>query len=230
MEDWQLDEEYASPSGTIRWARVGQGEPVVLLHGTPFSSYIWRDIVAQLSDRFCFHVWDMAGYGQSDMFEGQDVSLAAQQEVFTGLMREWGLREPAVIAHDFGGAVALRSAVFDGVRYGRLALLDVVALRPWGTGFFRLAREHPEAFASLPAHLHEALVRAHIATASNKGLSEKVADALVRPWLGAGRQLASARSCRTAEGTHSRCPAGLSRQQWSFGSGGRADAVARAPR
>ncbi|MFI0264606.1 alpha/beta fold hydrolase [Streptomyces sp. NPDC017056] len=190
MADWLLDEEYASPSGVVRWACVGQGPPVVFLHGTPFSSYIWRHVTAALSDRYCCYVWDMAGYGASQKSEGQDVSLAAQQEVFTGLMRKWGLHEPAVVAHDFGGAVALRSAVFDGMRYGRLALLDTVALRPWGTGFFRLAREHPEAFASLPGHLHEALVRAHIATASHKGLGKEAADALVLPWLGEAGQRA----------------------------------------
>ena len=36
----------------------------------------------------------------------------------------------------------------------RLILVDPVALAPWGSPFFRLVREHPQAFAGLPTNLH----------------------------------------------------------------------------
>ncbi|MET9021110.1 alpha/beta fold hydrolase [Actinopolymorpha sp. NPDC004070] len=122
----KLTEEYHSPHGVVRWTRLGAGPPVVLLHGTPFSSHVWRDVAAGLSAGHTVYLWDMPGYGQSEMRAGQDVSLAAQQEVFTGLLRHWGLdsdgRRPAVVAHDFGGAVALRTTLLDGVPYDRLVL------------------------------------------------------------------------------------------------------------
>ncbi len=66
------------------------------------------------------------------MAAGQDVSLAAQGKVFTELLDHWGLAEPAVVAHDFGGCVALRTHLLHGVRYRALALVDAVALAPWG--------------------------------------------------------------------------------------------------
>ncbi|CAM4221714.1 alpha/beta hydrolase [Nocardiopsis rhodophaea] len=203
--DHVLSERYETPHGTVHWARRGRGSPVVLLHGTPFSSYVWRDIAAALSTRHTVYLWDMPGYGSSAKYEGQDVSLGAQQSVFTALLAHWGLDRPAVIAHDFGGAVALRSALLDGARYDRLALIDAVSLRPWGSEFFRLVNQNAEVFAALPAHLHEALVRSYIATASHPGLRADVLGALVAPWLGEEgqpafyRQIAQADERFTAE-------------------------------
>ncbi|MGI8306680.1 alpha/beta fold hydrolase [Saccharopolyspora hattusasensis] len=196
---WDLPEQYESPHGTVRWASLGRGDPVVLLHGTPFSSYVWRDVAGVLSARHQVFVWDMPGYGRSEKRDGQDVSLAAQQEVFTGLLRHWGLRAPPVVAHDFGGAVALRSTLLDGVRYGRLALVDAVSVRPWGSDFFRLVQENSEVFAALPPNLHEALVRTYIATAVHRELRGEVLDALVAPWLGEAGQPAFYRQIGQAD-------------------------------
>ncbi|MBB6171689.1 pimeloyl-ACP methyl ester carboxylesterase [Nocardiopsis mwathae] len=200
--DHVLPERFESAHGTVRWARHGQGSPVVLLHGTPFSSYVWRDIAAALGTRHTVYLWDMPGYGASAKYAGQRVSLAAQQSVFTALLRHWDLDRPAVIAHDFGGAVALRSALLDGVGYDRLALLDAVSLCPWGSDFFRLVHRNAEVFAALPAHLHEALVRGYIATASHRGLRGDVLDALAAPWLGEEGQPAFYRQIAQADERH----------------------------
>lgn len=201
---WEPSERYETSHGTVRWQSWGTGDPVVFLHGTPFSSYVWRDIAAGLGSRHRVFVWDMPGYGRSEMRQGQDVSLAAQQSVFTGLLHHWELENPTVVAHDFGGAVALRSAVLDRLHYRRLVLLDAVSLRPWGSEFFRLVREHSEVFAALPAHLHEALVRSYISTASHTGPRAAVLDALVEPWLGPIGQQAFYRQISHADERHTR--------------------------
>ncbi|GAA0518074.1 alpha/beta hydrolase [Saccharopolyspora thermophila] len=181
---WEVPERYESPHGTVRWAVLGDGDPVVLLHGTPFSSYVWRDVASVLAARHRVFVWDMPGYGRSEMRDDQVVSLAAQQEVFIGLLRHWGLSAPAVVAHDVGGAVALRAALLDGARYARLALVDAVSVRPWGSEFFRLVQQQAPVFAALPPTLHEALIRRYITTAAHRELRAEVLDALVEPWLG----------------------------------------------
>ena len=199
---WELDESYETGQGAVRWKRIGEGSPVVLLHGTPFSSYVWRDIAAGLSARHTVYVWDMLGYGRSE--KAEDVSLATQNKVFTGLLAHWGLDRPAVVAHDFGGAVALRSALLDGVAYDRLALVDAVSLRPWGSEFFRLVRENTEVFAALPPHLHEALVRRYISTACHRQPPADVLDALTAPWLGEDGQPAFYRQIGQADERYTR--------------------------
>ncbi|MEU5821507.1 alpha/beta hydrolase [Streptomyces sp. NPDC047803] len=201
MREWQLGEAYDSASGTVRWDSLGQPgrDPVVLLHGTPFSSCVWRDVAQALARDHQVFVWDMPGYGASEMSAGQDVSLAAQGKVFTELLDHWGLAEPAVVAHDFGGCAALRAHLLHGVRYRALALVDAVALAPWGSPFFRLVGDHAEVFEQLPAALHRALVREYVSSASGPGLHPDVLDRLVQPWLGVLGQAAFYRQIAQAD-------------------------------
>lgn len=190
MDEWTLGRTYRSEAGAVRWDVHGDehADPVVLLHGTPFSSYVWRGVARALATTHRVYVWDMPGYGTSEMSDGQDVSLAAQGGVFTELLTHWGLHEPSVVAHDFGGAVALRAHLLHGARYRALALVDPVALAPWGSPFFRLVGANTAVFEQLPHPLHGALVREYVSSASHRGLHPAVLDALVEPWLGdAGR-------------------------------------------
>lgn len=186
MSEWQLTETFHSAAGEVRWGTLGQpgGDPVVLLHGTPFSSYVWRDTAHALAGHHQVFVWDMPGYGASEKSVGQDVSLAVQSRIFTQLLEHWGLDEPLVVAHDFGGAVSLRAHLLHGARYRALALVDPVALAPWGSPFFRLVGENSGVFEQLPPALHRALVREYVGSASSRGLHPAVLDQLVEPWLG----------------------------------------------
>ena len=204
MSEWPLTKTFRSASGDVRWNSLGDPgrDPVVLCHGTPFSSYVWRAVARSLSRRHQVFVWDMPGYGASQMFTGQDVSLAAQGRVFAELLAHWGLAEPLVVAHDFGGAVSLRAHLLHRARYRALALVDPVALAPWGSPFFRLVGEHSEVFEQLPPALHRALVREYVGSASGPGLHPAVLDGLVRPWLGEQGQAAFYRQIAQADQRH----------------------------
>ena len=188
--DWKLDRTFRSASGEVRWAALGAPDapPVVLLHGTPFSSYVWRAFARGLADRYRVFVWDMPGYGASEKRAGQDVSLAAQGRVFGELLDHWGLTgagaEPAVVAHDFGGCVALRAHLLHGARYRRLTLVDPVALPPFGSAGYQLFGRHPEVFEQLPPALHRALVREYVGSVGGPGLHPAVWERLVEPWCG----------------------------------------------
>lgn len=168
----------------VRWGRIGNGPPLVAIHGTPFSSQVWRRIVPQLADRRTVHYFDLVGYGLSEMREGQDVSLAVQNRVLAALLAEWGFDRPDVLAHDFGGATALRAYYLDGVRYASLTIFDAVALAPWGSPFVRHVRRHEAAFAGMPDYMHKALLRAYLQTAAHNPLSEEALAIYSAPWLG----------------------------------------------
>ncbi|MFI6660070.1 alpha/beta fold hydrolase [Streptomyces sp. NPDC050523] len=204
MSDWPLTKTFRSASGDVRWDTLGEEgrDPVVLCHGTPFSSYVWRAVARSLSRRHQVFVWDMPGYGASQMTAGQDVSLAAQGRVFAELLAHWGLAEPLVVAHDFGGAVSLRAHLLHGARYRALALVDPVALLPWGSPFFRLVGKHADVFEQLPPALHGALVREYVGSASSRGLHPAVLERLVAPWLGEPGQAAFYRQIAQADQRH----------------------------
>jgi pimeloyl-ACP methyl ester carboxylesterase len=87
------------------------------------------------------------------------------------------------VAHDLGGAVSLRAHLLHGASFASLALVDVVALRPWGSDFFRLVADHPSVFAAQPPAVHRGTLSAYIAGASHRGLTTAQLEALTSPWL-----------------------------------------------
>ncbi|WP_030703821.1 MULTISPECIES: alpha/beta fold hydrolase [unclassified Streptomyces] len=175
---------HTSPSGAVHWEAQGEGEPVVLLHGTPFSSFIWREIAPALARDHQVFTFDLPGYGRSERRPGQDLRLAAQARVFTGLLDHWGLERPRVIAHDIGGAVALRALLLEEARFADLTLMDAVACGDWGTGLFRLVRENAHVFERLPVYAHEALAESHLRFASGRGYRPDTLAAHLDPWRG----------------------------------------------
>ncbi len=169
---------------TVRWGVSGTGPPLVAIHGTPFSSQVWRRIVPCLTDRRTVYYFDLVGYGLSGMHAGQDVSLGVQNGALAAMFAEWGLERPDVLAHDFGGATALRGYYLNGLRFASLTIFDAVALAPWGSPFVQHVRAHEAAFAGMPDYMHRALLRAYLQTAAHTPLSEDVIDIYSAPWLG----------------------------------------------
>lgn len=169
----------------VKWGRCGKGPPLVAIHGTPFSSQVWRRIVPLIAEHRTVYFFDLVGYGQSEMREGQDVSLAVQNHVLAALFDEWGISCPDVLAHDFGGATALRAFYLNGLRYASLTIFDAVALSPWGSPFVQHVRQHEAAFAGMPGYMHEALLAAYLQTAAHRPLSDEALKIYSTPWLGA---------------------------------------------
>ena len=159
-------------------------------HGTPWSSRIWRPFAAELARDFTIHLWDMPGYGASSKHAEHPVDFSAQAEAFAALLGHWGLERPHVVAHDFGGAVSLRAHLIGGVPYASLMLVDVVAIPPSGSPFFRFVQRHPDVLGELPDYIHRAIVREYIQGASARGLRDAELEALVEPWTGEAGQRA----------------------------------------
>ena len=168
----------------VKWGKCGNGPPLVAIHGTPFSSQVWRRVVPQLVDHRTVYFFDLVGYGQSEMREDQDVSLAIQNKVLAALFNEWGLERPDVLAHDFGGGTALRAYYLNGLRYASLTIFDAVALSPWGSPLIQHVRKHGNAFSEMPDYMHRALLKAYLQTAAHYPLSDEALDVYSKPWLG----------------------------------------------
>ncbi|MCK0115443.1 alpha/beta hydrolase [Isoptericola sp. S6320L] len=178
----QLDRRFAWRGRQIAWTSIGSGPPVVMCHGTPWSSWLWAPYARALAAEFTVHLWDMPGYGASSKAPEHDVDLGIQGQAFAALLEHWDLEAPHVIAHDYGGAVSLRAHLLHGRRFASLCLVDVVALRPWGSPFFTLVAEHADTFGRLPAPVHLGALEAYVAGASHRGLSPAQSAALLAPW------------------------------------------------
>lgn len=185
----ELPNRFVFEGHRIAWGMVGDGEPLVLLHGTPFSSQVWRRIAPWLARRRRVFFYDLLGYGQSDK-PNEDVSLGRQNELLVAILREWRLQRPEVLAHDFGGTTALRAHFLDGAAYSRLTLVNPVAISPQGSPFVVHVGKHEAAFAGLPAYAHEALISAYIGNSAAQALSNEALSIYRKPWIDEGGQAA----------------------------------------
>lgn len=189
-DSWNLPESFDFEGQSVRYGIIGEGPPLVLVHGTPFSSVVWRRIAPHLARRRRVFYCDLLGYGRSEMRAGQDVSLGVQNRLLAALFDHWALRRPDVVAHDFGGATALRAWLLNGRRYRSLTLIDPVALAPWGSPFVLHVRRHEAAFADLPAYIHQAILPAYIGGAAYRPLPPEALRLYAEPWSNAAGQAA----------------------------------------
>lgn len=107
-QSWDLPETFLFEGQQVRYGILGSGEPLVLLHGTPFSSVVWRRIAPHLAGRRQVFYFDLLGYGRSEMRPGQDVSLATQNRLFTALLDHWHLQQDRWIPVERGRELATR--------------------------------------------------------------------------------------------------------------------------
>lgn len=178
-----LDQTYEFDQGSVAYGSIGNGPPVVLVHGTPWSSFTWHHLAPKLAQSHTVYCYDLIGYGQSKKRDNQTVSLDVQGKLLSELIGYWGLQNPSMVAHDFGGAISLRAHLLHDMDYTKLCLMNVVAMSPWGSPFFAHVKEHEAAFAGVPAYIHKAIVETYIKGALHFDIGPKNLDALVTPWL-----------------------------------------------
>src|SRR5205814_9374935 len=79
-----MKQRFRTSGGELAYVDEGDGPAVVLLHGFPTSSYLWRSFVPPLAARFRVIAPDLLGYGDSAKPVGTDLSMTAQ----AGYVRE----------------------------------------------------------------------------------------------------------------------------------------------
>ncbi|MFI0355821.1 alpha/beta fold hydrolase [Actinomadura sp. 9N407] len=185
---WRLPERVDVPGGEVATGTFGEGPPVILVHGTPAWSYLWREVVPVLARRHTVHVWDMLGYGDSRLAEGAVPSIDLQARTLAGLIEHWGLARPSLVGHDIGGGVVLRAHLVHRVPVRGIALLDAAVLGRWNTPFTEHMRRYQEAYRTMPPHVFADIIAARLRTATHREMAAADAHAYLAPWAGAAGQ------------------------------------------
>ncbi|MEU7818769.1 alpha/beta hydrolase [Pseudonocardia sp. NPDC049154] len=174
---------------TVAYERVGDGPAVVLTHGTPSSSVLWRDVVPALAADHTVYLWDLPGYGRSTTAPGVRPSVALHARTLAELVDAWGLRDPVLVGHDIGAATVLRAHLRHRVPARALALLDAAVLPPWTTPVAQHIQAHLDVYRTMPEHVFHELIRAHLGTATHRPLGAATERAYLEPYAGeAGQQ------------------------------------------
>lgn len=216
----------SSPQTTPSNNPQSPAQTLVFIHGTPWSSTVFAPLARSLlttHSNLTILLYDLPGYGQSQHLSTHGIgpkgftgttSIRAQASALSALLSHLSLdgkgssTKPAVLAHDIAGTIALRAHLLHGCEFSRLMMLDTNVVLPWGDGFYKLAREEHAVFTRLPDHVHEAVVRAVVRSASVKagGLDKEWEEVLVQPWVGSEeaqgsfvRQIAQADDADVAE-------------------------------
>ncbi|MEA9785313.1 alpha/beta fold hydrolase [Xanthomonas campestris] len=111
------------------------GEVVVMLHGNPSWSYLWRHLVSGLSDRYRCIVPDHIGMGLSDKPDDApdaqpryDYTLQSRVDDLDTLLRHLGITSPVTLAvHDWGGMIGFGWALSHHAQVKRLVITNTAA-------------------------------------------------------------------------------------------------------
>ncbi|MBD0402975.1 alpha/beta fold hydrolase [Flammeovirga sp. EKP202] len=105
-QEWLESGKFMQIEGkTIFTFDVGEGTPILLLHGHPSSSHDWKGAADQLKDRSRLISFDLVGYGLSEKPEAFSYSLFQQADIALGLIQKLGLKEVHVVSHDISTSI-----------------------------------------------------------------------------------------------------------------------------
>ena len=90
----------------MHYIDVGEGKPILLLHGNPTSSYLWRNVVPFLAPHGRVFALDLIGMGKSDK-PAIGYTYAEHIRYVEGFIEAMGLEDVALVIHDWGAALGL---------------------------------------------------------------------------------------------------------------------------
>lgn len=99
----------------IAYVEVGEGDPVVLLHGNPTSSYLWRNVIPLLQGKGRIIAPDLIGQGDSEKLPASDgpgrYTFDVAYRYLDGLLQALGAnRNVTLVIHDWGSALGFHWA------------------------------------------------------------------------------------------------------------------------
>jgi pimeloyl-ACP methyl ester carboxylesterase len=134
------DASYLEVDGVaLRYLDIGEGPPVVLLHGFGSSLDIWTEVAPALAARHRVIAVDLKGFGWSGRPPG-DYSPPEQARLVWRLLDARGVRDAAVVGHSWGASVALAMVLAEPARVRRVALYAAYVYEAQVPSFFLWAR------------------------------------------------------------------------------------------
>ena len=141
----------------MHYVTVGEGEPVVFLHGWPQTWYEWFAVMELMQDRYFLIAPDLRGLGDTSRpTSGYDKNTVAN-DVWQLLHDVLGIDQFKLVGHDWGGPVAFALAAAHPNAVTHLAIVDVAIPGDGGANISQGGRRWHHAFHQTP-ELPEALV------------------------------------------------------------------------
>jgi len=126
LPGFDFEPHYLDQDGLrMHYLDEGEGKPVLLLHGVPTWSFLYRKVIGELTAGSRCIAPDFFGFGRSDKPTESDwYSYDAHVASVARLAAELDLRETTVVVQDWGGPIGFRFAVENPERVARLVVLN----------------------------------------------------------------------------------------------------------
>jgi pimeloyl-ACP methyl ester carboxylesterase len=177
----------------LAYRELGAGPPVLLLHGWPTSSFLWRDVLRPIARHHRVIAPDLPGFGASDKPAGGRYDFPDFERAIDGLLDRLGIDRVAVAGHDLGGPIAVHWALARPARVTAIALLNTLLYPEFAPEILEfvttLIRPESRDRATSPEGLTE-IMRLGMATT----VSDDVLAGVLAPFETADARLALARA------------------------------------
>lgn len=110
----------------LHYLECGAGEPVLLLHGWPTSSFLWRNVMVHIAQHNRVIALDLPGFGHSDKPLDASYSFRFYSRVLDGFLQALDIQNLGLVVHDLGGPIGLYWSCHHKDRVTKLALLNTV--------------------------------------------------------------------------------------------------------
>ncbi|UJR86067.1 alpha/beta fold hydrolase [Sandaracinus amylolyticus] len=110
----------------LHWLEAGEGPVVLLLHGWPTSSFLWREVIPPLARHRRVIALDLPGFGRSDKPADAPYSFAFFDRVLERFVDVLELGQVELVVHDLGGPIGLHWAARHPGRVRALGLLNTL--------------------------------------------------------------------------------------------------------
>lgn len=107
----------------VTYHRMGDGPPILLVHGITSSSRTWKSVMPRLAENFTVIAPDLLGHGRSSKPQG-DYSLGAYASGMRDLLVALDVPKATVVGHSLGGGIAMQFGYQFPDRVSRLVLVD----------------------------------------------------------------------------------------------------------
>jgi haloalkane dehalogenase len=126
LPGFPFEPRYVDQDGLrMHYVDEGSGEPVLLLHGEPTWSYLYRKVIPPVAEVARVVAPDYFGFGRSDKpVDREWYSYDRHYESVQRFVGELDLRDVTVVVHDWGGPIGMRLAVEQPDRVARLVVTN----------------------------------------------------------------------------------------------------------
>lgn len=120
---------FETAGGKLHYIDVGQGPLIVMVHGNPTWSYMYRNLINNLQDRYRIIAIDHLGCGKSDKPQKYNYRLADHIKNLDGLLGHLHVKRFSLVVHDWGGAIGIGCALKRLKDLQAMVLLNTAAFR-----------------------------------------------------------------------------------------------------